>query len=85
MLGERLAVNHSILAQDDSSFLRRILCVVARIALGELALGRQMESLSRGLVAIETEDQKVFLSWRLLGSEPLTTPFNLFRSMGGRD
>ena len=70
--------------KDYSQFLPRILCVYACLALVGTALGRQMELLSRGLLAIETEDRKVFLSWRLLGTEPVTTPFNLFRSIGGR-
>lgn len=39
---------------------------------------RQMEKLDRGLVAVKT-DQGVFLSWRLLGTEELNIPFNIYR------
>lgn len=39
---------------------------------------RQMENLDRGLVAVKT-DSGVFVSWRLLGTEPDSTSFNLYR------
>ncbi|MBQ2803647.1 MAG: hypothetical protein IJF07_07090, partial [Lachnospiraceae bacterium] len=40
---------------------------------------RQMEALSRGLVAVKT-DSGVFLSWRLLGTESYATKFNVYRN-----
>lgn len=40
---------------------------------------RQMEALDRGLIAVNT-DQGVFLSWRLLGTEPYSTGFNVYRN-----
>lgn len=40
---------------------------------------RQMEALSRGLVAVKTTDG-VFLSWRLLGTESYSTKFNVYRN-----
>jgi rhamnogalacturonan endolyase len=40
---------------------------------------RQMEYLDRGLVAVKS-DQGVFLSWRLLGTEPESTSFNVYRN-----
>ncbi len=39
---------------------------------------RQMESLDRGLVAVNTSNG-VFLSWRLLGTESYSTTFNIYR------
>ena len=44
---------------------------------------RQMEFLGRGLVAIRTGEGKVFLSWRLLGTEPDGISFNVYRQSGG--
>lgn len=41
-------------------------------------LRRQMELLGRGLVAVAVEDG-VFLSWRLLGTEPMDLGFNVYR------
>lgn len=41
-------------------------------------LSRQMEYLDRGLVAIQT-DNGVYLSWRLLGTDPDAIAFNLYR------
>ncbi|MFP7378273.1 rhamnogalacturonan lyase [Bacillus paralicheniformis] len=40
---------------------------------------RQMERLNRGLVAVKTK-KGVFLSWRLLGTDPEETAFNLYRN-----
>ncbi|MES2520242.1 MAG: rhamnogalacturonan lyase, partial [Bacteroidota bacterium] len=40
---------------------------------------RYMESLNRGLIAVRTSPNQVFLSWRLLGTEPTTTTFNVYR------
>ena len=44
---------------------------------------RQMEALGRGVVAIPTGGGKVFVGWRLLGTDPDDIAFNLYRSSGG--
>jgi rhamnogalacturonan endolyase len=44
---------------------------------------RQMENLSRGVVAIRTTDG-VFVSWRLLGTEPTDLGFNVYRQTGNQ-
>jgi rhamnogalacturonan endolyase len=41
---------------------------------------RQMELLNRGVVAVRTSSTGVFLSWRLLGTDPPGTGFNLYRN-----
>lgn len=43
------------------------------------AVVRQMEHLDRGLIAIKVTSG-VYLSWRLLGTEPLNTGFNIYRN-----
>ena len=43
---------------------------------------RVMEYLDRGLVAVKTEKNNVFLSWRLLGSDPANIGFNVYRING---
>jgi hypothetical protein len=43
---------------------------------------RVMETLGRGLVAVPTSPQTVFLSWRLLGTDPDGIAFNLYRRTG---
>jgi rhamnogalacturonan endolyase len=43
---------------------------------------RQMEHLGRGLVAIHPEQGKVFLSWRLFGTDPDGIAFNVYRRSG---
>lgn len=44
-----------------------------------VAGSRQMEKLDRGLVAVKVNNG-VFLSWRMLGTEPPNIAFNLYRS-----
>jgi rhamnogalacturonan endolyase len=44
---------------------------------------RQMEKLGRGVVAIHQGGGKVFVSWRLLGTDPDNIAFNLYRTAGG--
>jgi rhamnogalacturonan endolyase len=41
--------------------------------------GRQMETLDRGIVAVRTSPDSVFISWRMLGTDPSGIGFNLYR------
>ncbi|MBK8951828.1 MAG: T9SS type A sorting domain-containing protein [Chitinophagaceae bacterium] len=41
---------------------------------------RWMEGLGRGLVAVRTNASDVFLSWRLSGTDPENTTFNVYRN-----
>lgn len=43
---------------------------------------RQMEDLDRGVVAVRNAEANVFVSWRLLATEPEDIAFNLYRSIG---
>ena len=43
---------------------------------------RQMEYLDRGVIAVRNADRKVFVSWRLLGTEPTNVAFNVYRANG---
>src|SRR2546422_1979967 len=42
-----------------------------------------MENLGRGVVAVRSTTTDVFASWRVLGTDPPDTAFNLYRSTGG--
>lgn len=44
---------------------------------------RQMELLGRGVVAVNQGDGKVFVSWRMLGTDPEAIAFNLYRAENG--
>ena len=44
---------------------------------------RQMEFLGRGLVAIHQGDGKAFICWRLLGTDPDSIAFNIYRAVDG--
>jgi rhamnogalacturonan endolyase len=45
---------------------------------------RQMEYLNRGLVALNQGGGKVFISWRMLGTEPNEIAFNLYHKSGSK-
>jgi len=44
---------------------------------------RHMEHLGRGMVAIHQGGRKVYVGWRMLGTDPDDIAFNLYRSTGG--
>ncbi|WP_207495847.1 T9SS type A sorting domain-containing protein [Aridibaculum aurantiacum] len=41
---------------------------------------KQMELLNRGVVAVRTSSTRVFVSWRMLGTEPSSVSYNLYRN-----
>ncbi|HEV8293158.1 MAG TPA: rhamnogalacturonan lyase [Tepidisphaeraceae bacterium] len=57
--------------------------VLASILTSEAQGQRQMENLGRGLVAVVRPDGKVYLSWRLLGTDPENITFNVYRTIPG--
>ena len=48
-----------------------------------LLSARQMEYLDRGVVAVSEGASTVYVGWRLLGTDPSSIAFNLYRSTGG--
>jgi len=58
---------------------------LAWMTTGSAMAARQMENLSRGLVAVPQEDGSMFVSWRLFGTDPETLAFNLYRVSGNGD
>ena len=44
----------------------------------------QMEYLTRGVHAVNAGDGNIFVSWRLLGSEPYDLAFNVYRTTDGK-
>ena len=56
---------------------------IALICVSQLDAQRQMEYLNRGVIAIKQSDHKVFVSWRLLGTEPDNISFNIYRTSAG--
>ncbi len=55
----------------------RLLLLLAVLPI--LSAAPVVESLSRGVIAVHQPDGKVFVSWRLLASDPVGTAFNLYR------
>lgn len=63
--------------------LSSIVTVIALTSLDSAQAQRQLEHLDRGLIAIDLGlDRGVFLSWRLLGTEPRDQAFNVYRQTG---
>ena len=46
---------------------------------------RQMERLDRGVVAVHREDGKVYVGWRMFGTDRDDIAFNLYRSTDGKE
>ena len=44
---------------------------------------RQMEYLDRGVIAVNQGNGKVYVGWRMLGTDPDDIAFNLYRSTDG--
>jgi len=61
-------------------FLAAIFCCVVPVQ-----AQRQMENLTRGIVAVKQADGDVYVGWRLFGTDPETVGFNLYRIAGGGD
>ena len=66
----------------------KVVCVCLILTFAISALGqkippRQMENLSRGVVAVNQGGGKAFVSWRMLGTDPDNIAFNLYRSTAG--
>lgn len=59
-----------------------LLSIFLLLNLAQATAQRQMEYLDRGVVAVQTGGDSVFVSWRLPGTEPEETAFNLYRKTG---
>jgi rhamnogalacturonan endolyase len=46
---------------------------------------RYMENLDRGIVAVRQDDKKVFVSWRMLGTEPDDVAYNVYRMNNNKE
>lgn len=62
--------------------MRIILLLLITVSLASSTVAantREMERLNRGLVAVHTGSDGVYLSWRLLGTDPGSTAFYIYR------
>lgn len=69
-----------------ASLLASLLAVALLLPLGarqnDKLPVRHMEALGRGVVAIHQGEGKVFVSWRLLGTDPDGLAFDVYRASG---
>jgi rhamnogalacturonan endolyase len=68
----------------NARLLAFFLSLIALLSLPCLRAQRLMENLGRGLVVLATDDDKVWVSWRLLDTDPDGVAFNVYRSSGGQ-
>jgi rhamnogalacturonan endolyase len=59
-----------------------IVTMVLVLLSGSVFAQRQMENLGRGVVAMRKTADSVFVSWRMLGTDPTDIGFNLYRKTG---
>ena len=64
------------------AFLRTILLLFPLLFPDRVFAQRIMENLDRGLIAIHTSDNKVYVGWRLFATDPDDLAFNLYRTTG---
>lgn len=56
-----------------------LVLIICSFVIPSFSQNRQIENLDRGLVAIRKSPEEVFLSWRLLATDPEKISFNLYR------
>jgi rhamnogalacturonan endolyase len=73
--------NYKTGAKLISILNNRLYIILALLLLipGSMYAQRTMENLSRGVVAVRTSPSEVFVSWRVLGTDPADIAFNLYR------
>src|SRR5215212_4263914 len=76
-----MPLSFEVYKPGEMKFLK-IICL-AFLFSSALHAQRVMENLGRGVVALRQPDGKVFVSWRLLGTEKNNLVFNLYRSLDG--
>lgn len=59
-----------------------VLLFVCLSFISALNAQREMEQLDRGIVAIYQGQKKVYIGWRLLGTDPSDIAFNVYKSVG---
>ena len=59
-----------------------VLVLLILIAGSQALAQRQMENLDRGVIAIHTANDSVYIGWRMLGTEPDEIAFNIYRQSG---
>ncbi len=61
---------------------RSIVLPVLILAVSSVFAQRQMENLERGIIALRQSTDSVFVSWRMLGTDPDNIAFNVYRVTG---
>jgi rhamnogalacturonan endolyase len=65
-------------------FKHLLLATISICFVTSLQAQRRMEYLDRGVVSVRQPGGKVFVSWRLLGTDPGDISFNVYRSTGNQ-
>ena len=86
--GFRGIVRHHRQQGEDATMLRCAACLLLALGTGLTWVSarqptRVVENLARGVVALRTSENAVYVSWRLLGTESPDIAFNVYRRSGG--
>lgn len=68
--------------QPGSSKILKNMLLISLVMTTFISIARgqqQIEALDRGIVAVQRNDTSVFVGWRLLGTDPDTVAFNVYR------
>ncbi len=79
-MGDRTTFKSSAWATSCPSY---ILLVAILCCAVPAQARRQMENLTRGILAVRQPDGGVYIGWRLFGTDPEEVAFNLYRVAGG--
>ncbi len=65
---------------NRSCFVFPIIIIVLVALAVSASAQRYMEKLDRGLIAVPERGGKIYVGWRMLGTEPEEIAYNLYRS-----
>ena len=65
------------------AFVLAFVSAVVALVVPSVRATSLMENLGRGVVAVRTSSTDAYVSWRMLGTDPTSVSFNLYRSTGG--
>lgn len=81
MMNHRVTL-YALLVSLTLTGVSRTVAIAAPPDMSAAAAPRQMEWLDRGLIARPIEEGGVYLGWRMLGTEPDSIAFNVYRRYG---
>lgn len=67
------------MAKSKIQIITAVAATITILSTGRIYAQRQMENLDRGVVAVYMDDGRVYVGWRMLGTEPENIAYNVYR------